>query len=98
MIDEKESDERDQIGKNDEEILTDDLEVFKLVKFISERYIDNIYKEFDEINWTDIIDDKESYEIDEERLTDDIDFLKLRKWVSKTIETTLTKNKNKEIG
>ena len=79
MIDEKESDERDQIGKNDEEILTDDLEVFKLVKFISERYIDNIYKEFDEINWTDIIDDKESYVIDEERLTDDIDFLKLRK-------------------
>ena len=79
MIDEKESDERDQIGKNDEEILNDDLEVFKLVKFISERYIDNIYKEFDEINWTDIIDDKESYVIDEERLTDDIDFLKLRK-------------------
>ena len=30
MIDEKESDERDQIGENDEDRLTDDIEVLKL--------------------------------------------------------------------
>ena len=30
MSDDKESDERDRISKNDEEIVTDDIEVFKL--------------------------------------------------------------------
>ena len=32
MSDDKESDERDQISKNDEERVTDDIEVFKLGK------------------------------------------------------------------
>ena len=31
IIDDKDSDERDQISKNDEERVTDDIEVFKLV-------------------------------------------------------------------
>ena len=35
MIDDKESDERYQIGENDKEIVADDIEVLKLRKLIS---------------------------------------------------------------
>ena len=50
MIYDKESDERNHIGKNDEDRLTDDIEVLKLVNFSSkrERYIiltNNLMKE-----------------------------------------------------
>ena len=38
------SDERDQMGQNDEYRLTDDREVLKLGKLSSKRYIDNIEK------------------------------------------------------
>ena len=44
MIDNKEYDERNQIGENDEERLNDCIEVLKLGKFSSKRYIDNIDK------------------------------------------------------
>ena len=44
MIGDKESDGRDHIGENHEEILTDDIEVLKLVKLSYKRYIDNIDK------------------------------------------------------
>ena len=37
MSDDKESDERDQISKNDEEIVTDDIEVLKMGKLSSQR-------------------------------------------------------------
>ena len=52
------SDERDQMGQNDEYRLTDDREVLKLGKLSSKRYIDNIEKEYDEINRVDISNDK----------------------------------------
>ena len=38
MIDDKESDERDWIGGNYEEILTDYIEILKIVKFSSKIY------------------------------------------------------------
>ena len=44
IIDDRESDERDQIGENDAERLTDDIEVFKLVKLSSKKYIYNVDK------------------------------------------------------
>ena len=44
MSDEKDSDERYQMGENDEEIVTDDIEVLKLVKFSLQKNIDNIEK------------------------------------------------------
>ena len=44
MSDEKDSDKRDQIGKYDEERLTDDTEVLKLGKLSSQKNIDNIEK------------------------------------------------------
>ena len=44
MIDDKKYDERDQIGENDEERVTDDIEVLKLVKFSSKIYIYNVDK------------------------------------------------------
>ena len=47
MIDENISDERNQIGENDEDISTDDIEVLKLGKFCSKRYIYNIDKKSD---------------------------------------------------
>ena len=44
MIDEKESDERDQIGENEEEIFNTDKKVLKLRKLSSKRCIDNVEK------------------------------------------------------
>ena len=76
--DDKDSSERYQISKNDEERVTNDIEVFKLVKLSSKKNNDNIEKEFDEINWIDVSDDKDSDErdqidkYDEERSTNDI--------------------------
>ena len=44
IIDDRESDERDQICGNEEEILNTDIEVLKMKKLSSKRYIDNIGK------------------------------------------------------
>ena len=44
MSDDKESDERYQIDQNDEERVTNDIEVFKLVKLSSKKNDDNIDK------------------------------------------------------
>ena len=44
MRDGKESDERDQISKNYEERVTDDIEVLKLGKLSSKKNDDNIEK------------------------------------------------------
>ena len=44
MSDYRESDERDQISKNDEERVTEDIEVLKLGKFSLQKNIDNIEK------------------------------------------------------
>ena len=52
---------------------------------VSEKNDDNIKKEYDEINWMDISDDKDSYERDqinknyEERVTNDIEVFKMVK-------------------
>ena len=42
MSDDKKSDERDEIIKNDEEKVTEDIEVLKLGKLSSQKNIDNI--------------------------------------------------------
>ena len=44
MSDDKESDERDQISKNYEEKLTEDIEFLKLGKLSSQKNMDNIEK------------------------------------------------------
>ena len=44
MSDDKESDKRYQIGKIDEEKVTEDIEVLKLVKLSLQKNIDNIEK------------------------------------------------------
>ena len=62
MSDERESDERDHISKNDQEIVTDDIEVFQLGKLSSKKTDDNIEKESDEGNRMDMSDDKDYYE------------------------------------
>ena len=61
MSDDKDSDERDQIVENDKDRLTDDLEVLKLGKLSSQKYIDNIEKESDKSNQIYIIDYKGYY-------------------------------------
>ena len=58
----KDYDERCQIGENGEDRLTDDIEVLKLVKLSSKKNIDNIGKEYDEINWKYMSDDKDADE------------------------------------
>ena len=68
--------------------MTDDIEFLKPVELSSKIYIDNIDTEYDERNWIDMIDNKETGERDhigendEERLTDDIDLLKMGKLIS----------------
>ena len=47
--------------------MTNDIEVSKLGKLGSQKNMDNIDKYFDERNWMDIIDNKESYERDQIR-------------------------------
>ena len=44
MIDDKDSDERDQIGEKDEDKLTDEIEVLEPGKSSSQKYIDNVKK------------------------------------------------------
>ena len=52
----KESDERDQLDKNDEEKVTNDIEVLKLGKLSLQKNIDNIEKESDEkIGWIQVM-------------------------------------------
>ena len=65
MSDDKDSDERYQISKNDEEIVTDVIEVLKLGKLISQKNMDKVEKEYDKRNWMDMIDDEESDERDQ---------------------------------
>ena len=62
MSDDKEYDEGDQISKNDEERMNDDIEVFKLGKLSSEKYDDNIEKKKDERNQMYMSDDRDSDE------------------------------------
>ena len=67
MSDDRGSDERYQTSKNDQEIVTGDIEVFKLGKLSSKKNDDNIEKESDEGNRMDMSDDKdydERYQID----------------------------------
>ena len=50
VIYDRDSDERYQIDKNDEEIVTNDIEVLKLGNFGLQKNTDNIEKESDERN------------------------------------------------
>ena len=60
MIDDKKSDERYQIGENHEDRLTDDIRKLKLGILSSQKSLENIDKESNEINQIYMIDDKES--------------------------------------
>ena len=65
MSDNKDSDVRYHMDKNDEERVTNDIEVFKLGKFGSQKNIDNVEKESYEWNKMDMIDDEEYDERDQ---------------------------------
>ena len=65
MICDKESDEIYQIGENKEETSNTYIEVLKLKKLSSQKNMDYLEKEYDEINRMDLSDDKESDEIDQ---------------------------------
>ena len=54
----KETDERDQTSKNDDEKMTEDIEVLKLGKLSSQKNIDSIEKYDDENNQTDMSNKK----------------------------------------
>ena len=62
MSDDKESDERDQIIINNEEKVSNVIEVLKLGKLSSQKIMDNPEKEYNEINRMEISDDKDCYE------------------------------------
>ena len=65
MSDDKKSDERDQISKNYEEKVTEDIEILKLVKLSLQKNIDNIEKYSDGNNQMDMSDNKDSDERDQ---------------------------------
>ena len=63
--DDKVSDKRDQISKNDEERVNDDIEVSKLGKLSSKKNYGNVEKESGERNQIDMNDEKEYDERDQ---------------------------------
>ena len=71
IIDDRESDEIYQIGENMEEKLNRDIEVLKLRKLISQKKMDYLDRESDEINHMDLSDDKENYKTDQIRKNDE---------------------------
>ena len=60
MRDNRGSDKRYQISKNDEERLSDIIEYLKLGKLSSHKNLYNVEKEYDKINRMDVSDDKDS--------------------------------------
>ena len=102
MIDDKEYDERYQIGENKEETLNTDIEVLKLQK-LSLHKKNYLEKESNEIKQMDMIDDKESDERNhinknyEEKVTEDIEVLKLGKLSLQKNKDNIEKNVMKEI-
>ena len=54
----KDSDERDHMDKNEEKMVTNDIEVLKMGKLSWQQNMDNIEKQSDERNWMDMMDDK----------------------------------------
>ena len=73
LLDDKESDDRDQISKFNEEKIIEDIEVLKLKNWVHRKkgYPE---KESDKINPMDISDNKDSYERDQ-----------IKKWWSKIV-------------
>ena len=53
------------------------MEVLKLQKLSSQKNIDNIENDYDEINWMDMSDDKKSYERDQISKNDEEKLLKI---------------------
>ena len=62
MNDDKEYDDINQIGKNDENALTDYIKVLKLGILISKKKYILYWKKSDEKNWMNIIEEKDSNE------------------------------------
>ena len=76
MSDDKDSDERDHISKNNEVKVSDVIEDLKIGKLSLHENLDNVDKYSNKRNWIDMSDDKDSAERDqiskndEETLTD----------------------------
>ena len=91
MSDDKKSDEINRISNNDEWKVTEDIEVLKLVKWSSQKNIENIEKYSDETNRVDVSDDKDSDERyhtsknNKEKVTDGIEVLKMVNWIRRKI-------------
>ena len=98
LIDDKESDERDQIIGFDEEKMIENIEVLKLQKLSSHKIYIYLEKESDEINPMDMSDNKKYDEReqisknDEVKVSDVIENLKLVKLSLHKIQTMLRKN------
>ena len=56
MSDNKDSDERENISKNDEKKVSDVIEDLKVGKLSSHKYVDNVETEYDKINMVDMSD------------------------------------------
>ena len=65
MSDNKDSDEREKISKNDEVKVSDFIEDLKLGKLSLQKNLDNVEKESDKTPLVDISDDKDSSEGDQ---------------------------------
>ena len=72
--DNMDSDEREQINKNDEVKVYDIVEDLKFVKLTSHKYVDNVETESDKNNLVDKSDEKDSVERDEIHKKYDVTF------------------------
>ena len=72
MIDKKDSDERDEISKNDEENIIEDIEIMKLQNLSSQNIYISLEKESDDITPRGMSDNKDSDERDEISKNDEV--------------------------
>ena len=72
MSDNKYSDEREQISKNDGVKVSDIVEDLKVGNFSSHKYVDNVDIEYDKRNLVDMSDEKDYVEIDGISKNDDV--------------------------
>ena len=104
MIDKKDSDERDEISKNDEENIIEDIEIMKLQNLSSQNIYISLEKESDDITPRGMSDNKDSDERDEISKNDEVkvsditEDLKVGKCIShKYVDNVETKSDKRDL-
>ena len=93
VIENKESNKREQISKNDEVNVSDGIEDLKVGKSSLHSYVDNVEIEYDKRNQVDMSDDKDSAERYDISKNNNKNLLVLMRNLSECIRQKKSKNK-----